>query len=131
MSATPGLDSFEIQPKDINADRHLWDAFNNMETELSAGYIVRMCQERGGWFPFTQEEIEEFYHRSSGHTGFCFNRLVEPEMIPRSLARAFAGHFSPLVPMGGGWVVLCADGKYRVTEDFIRRCHKSSPAISQ
>ncbi len=123
-------DSFEIQPKDINAKGHFWDAFDNVETEVSARYIVRLCQEKGGWSPFTREEIEKFYQRS-GYVNFCFNRLVDPEMVPLSLVRAFAGCREPLVPMGGGWVILGEDGKYRVTEDFIRRCHKSSPAQRQ
>ena len=118
----------EVQPKDINASQHLWDAFDHMETEVSAGYIVRLCQEGGEWVPFTREEIEEFYGRS-GHHGFCFNRLVEPEMVPTSLARAFAGYHDAPVPKGGGWVVLGGDGKYRVTEEFIQRCFKSSPSI--
>ncbi len=120
-------DNFEIQPKDIDASKHLWEAFDHCETEISAGYILRMCQERGGWFPFTQEEIEEFYRRS-GYVNFHFNRLVEPEEVPLSLARAFAGYREPLMFKGGGWVVFGGDSKYRVTEDFIRRCYKSSPA---
>jgi hypothetical protein len=35
-----------------------------------------------------------------------------------------------LVPKGGGgWIVLGDDGKYRVTDDFVKRCFESSPII--
>lgn len=116
----------KIKPKDINTSQHFFDAFDNTETEISAGYIVRLCQKKGGWFPFTKNEIEAFY-RESGNVNFTFNRLIEPEMVPPSLARAFAGHHDTPVPKGGGWVVNI-NGMYHVTDDFIVRCFKSSPA---
>lgn len=120
-------DGHEIRPEDIDASEHLWNTFDHTETEISAGWIIRFFQERGmGWQPFTREEINAFYQRKYNHE-FVFNRLVEPEMIPPSLVRAFAGHRDPLVPAGGGWIVLGDDGRYRVTDDFIERCHRSSP----
>lgn len=77
--------------------------------------------------PFTLEEIEVFYSKKfSG--GFRFNRLVEPQMIPPSLARAFMGYCDPLIPAGGGWIVLGDDNKYYVTDDFVTQCFKSRPA---
>jgi len=124
---TAGED-FHIQPSDINAQEHFFDAFGNSETEISAGWIVQFLQERGqGWKPFTYEDINSFYARKYSN-GFHFNRLVEAEMVPPSLARAFAGHHDPLVPVGGGWIVLDNEGKYYVTDEFITRCHKSRPA---
>lgn len=118
--------NFPVQPRDINASKHLWDAFGNNETEISAGWIVRFLHERNhGWEPFTYEEINAFYSRKFTD-GFSFNRLVEPEMVPPSLARAFAGHHDPLIPAGGGWIVLIGD-KYHITEDFVEQCFKSSP----
>jgi len=119
---------FRIQPEDIDASKHLCSAFDNMETEISAGWIIRFLQERGtGWRPFTYEEINAFYSRKH-QDGFCFNRLVESEMVPPNLARAFAGFFEPRVPVGGGWIIVSADKKYLVTEEFVERCYKSSPA---
>jgi hypothetical protein len=112
---TPG---YPIQPKDIDASDHLWNAFDHMETETSAGYIVRMCQLRGGWVPFTREEIEEFYQKA-GRTNYSFNRLVDP-----GIAHGYRG--SEL--KGGGWVVCDEAGTYRVTHEFITRCFKSAPA---
>lgn len=133
MNNQPILDagaSLPIQPDNIDASRHLFNSFDNLETETSAAWIIRFIQERKrGWAPFTLEDIERFYARKH-KDGFRFNRLVEPEMVPPSLARAFAGYHDPKIPVGGGWIIL-RDGRYHVTEEFIRRCNKSSPKPDQ
>jgi len=110
---------FPIKPNDINASQHLSDAFGNLETETSAGYIIRMCQEKGSWDPFTKEDIEEFYKRSGHSDGFWFNQLVEP-------GKSFSivnGEYL----VGGGWVVL-KDRKYHLTTTFVEAAFNSSPA---
>lgn len=98
---------YRIKPSDINTKQHFWDAFGNNETEVSANWIVRLCQERGSWEPFSQAEIEAFYRRSGKFRDFTFNNLLVE-----------------------GWVVKGSDGKYRVTIEFVNACHKSSPAVS-
>jgi hypothetical protein len=119
---------FRIQPEDIDASHHLFNAFDNAETEISAGWIVRLLQaKKKGWAPFTHEEIEAFYAKHQ-KDGFTFNRLIEPEFVPPNLARAFAGYHDPRVPVGGGWIVRGHDNTYLVTEDFVERCYRSSPA---
>ena len=118
---------YSIQPEDINTSQRFWDAFDHLETEVSAWWIVRLLQERGcGWVPFTREEIQTLYS-SRYKDRFSFNRLIEAEMVPPDLARAFAGHHDPLVPVGGGWVVCDDNGVHRVTQEFVDRCYKSSP----
>ena len=70
-------EDFPIKPADIDASKHLWEAFGNGETETSAGYIVRLMQEKGRWQPFTYAEINDFYQRTctAKHPGdFTFNR---------------------------------------------------------
>lgn len=113
---------FPIQPGDINAKQHMYDAYGNNETEISAGYIIRMCQEKGSWEPFTADEIEEFYQKVSPHTGFSFNQLVDQGMGYSIVS----GHY----PVGGGWIVL-KDGKYHLTTTFIEAAFKSSTAKAQ
>jgi hypothetical protein len=113
---------FPIKPSDINATAHLYNAYGNNETEVSAGHIIRMCQEKGSWGPFTADEIEEFYHRVSSHTGFSFNQLVDQGMG----FSIMTGNY----PMGGGWIVL-RDGKYHLTTTFVEAAFKSSPAKAQ
>jgi hypothetical protein len=120
--------SFHIQPEDIDASKHLFGAFGNAETEISAGWIVRFLQVRGqGWVPFSREEIEAFYAQYQ-KDGFTFNRLIEPEFVPPNLARAFAGFHDTPIPEGGGWIMVGTDEKYRVTDDFVECCYRSSPA---
>lgn len=95
-------DDYPIQPEHINATGHLWDAFGKNETEISAGYIVRLCQQNGSWRPFTENELEEFYSKS-GHKGFHFNGLDSRGLI------------------------VLTDYKYYVTHEFITNCFKASP----
>jgi len=114
-----------VKPSDIDVSNHFWDAFDHMETEISARWIVRFLQDRDDtWGPFTREELEAYYtapgRRPAGER-FNFNRLVSPELVPRDAAAAFAGFIGDRVEKGGGWVER-TDGRYQVTEDFIRRC---------
>jgi hypothetical protein len=112
--------TFTIEPSMIDVSKHFWDAFDNSETEVSARWIVRFMQEFGHWVPFSLVDLEEFYHRSRPATeSFEFNRLVEPQWV-FFIRRG-------RVLEGGGWVVRGEDGLYRVTEDFVARCAKSSP----
>ena len=114
-----GLKGSPIRPEQIDASKHLYDAFGHTETEVSAGYIIRMLQEKGDWLPFSQEEIEEFYRRS-GHTdGFTFNALINPVT-----ERLFDGRLSTV---GGGFVFQRPDGKFEVTREFVERAYISSP----
>jgi hypothetical protein len=96
-----------VRPDHISLEKHFWDAFGNNETEVSAWWIVLLCQQLGGWVAFTYEQIEELYN-SKGYLNFCFNRLLD------------GPH---------GFVILGADGKYRVTHEFICRCFAASPAF--
>jgi hypothetical protein len=124
---------FRIRPCDINIDHkkgfeHLWDSFGNSETEVSAYFIVKLCQELGGWVPFTLSQIEAVYQKGGQHDGYLFNRLVDPRQKVSNAAAVFGGELPQTEPVGGGWVALGADDKYYVTYDFVTRCFQSSPA---
>ena len=92
----------KIAPGDIDANKHFYDTFGDCETEVSAGWIVRLCQEHGSWRGFTFEEIQAFYGRKWPER-FWFNRLID-----------------------GKWIVADGDSYY-VTDEFIWRCHRASP----
>lgn len=109
--------AYPIRPEHIDASQHLWGAFDNMETEISAGYLIRMAQRSGRWEPFQLEQIEAFY-AESGHRRFTFNRLVEPGVV-HDLGR------EPRFE-GGGFIVV-RNGRYHFTSEFIDRAHISSP----
>jgi hypothetical protein len=101
-------EGYNIQPGHINTGEHFCDAFGNCETEVSARLIVSLCQAKGGWIPFTKEEIDKHTNQ-----GFHFNRLCDCRE-PKN---------------NRNYVILGEDGKYRVTHEFIATCFKSSPAI--
>ncbi len=100
--------SYPIQPILINTNQHFFDAFGNMETEISARWVVRFCQEKGGWFPFTYDELDAFYRGKGLQDGFTFNRL----------------HYG----QSGDFIVKGEDGRFRVTHEFITLCFSSSPS---
>lgn len=109
---------FRPSPEDIPADReHLWGAFGNHETEVSAHWLVKFARERGSWQPFTRRDIEGFYRASGMRDGFTFNRLIEPGTgygRPGERYRA-----------GGGWIVE-RDRLLHFTTEFVLRCHMSA-----
>jgi len=119
-ATTPSApDGHPIQPDDIDTSKHFFDAFGHMETEISAHYIVGLCQQKGSWGPFTKEEIENFY-RSKGHQeGFSFNALIESKT-----ERLFDGRTHTI---GGEWIIHEGE-EYIITPEFIRQVFKSSPA---
>lgn len=110
---------YPIKPEDIDATRHFFEAFDHTETEISARWVVRLCQEKGHWGPFTEAELTAFYHREFPDSTFRFHRLVEPQM---SYSLRGGGGMC-----GGGWLVREGD-TLRVTHNFITRCFKASPA---
>jgi hypothetical protein len=100
--------NYEPQPEAIDASRHLWNAFDHSETEISAGWIVRLCQSDGvGWKPFSRTDIEFFYGRKV-KDGFTFNKLIER-----------------------GWIIEDTDGNFHFTDEFVNRCFASSPAAER
>lgn len=95
---------YSIKPGQVDATKHFYDSLDHNETEVSAHYIVLLCQEKGGWFPFTKEEIESVYTRRGPGDGFWFNRLISEF-----------------------WIIE-KDNKYHITQAFVDRVYKSSPA---
>lgn len=95
-----------VSTDQIDIRKHFFDAFGNVETEVSARYIVEFCQLRGqGWIPFTYEQIDEFYQSKGHHDGFWFNRLLKQ------------GH------------VVETDGQYQIWQSFIDRCFRASLVV--
>lgn len=119
-----------ITPNDISINQHFWDAFGNNETEVSAHWIVRFCQERGtGWEPFTYDEINSFYQANckAKHPGnFTFNRLI-PGVHKHMTAQSF-----PYGETRDNNAVITVDsgGHYHITAKFVAACYKSSPVES-
>lgn len=95
------LDS--IKPQDIDTTSHFYDAFGKMETETSARLIVKYLQPLNNWDPFSKDGLDHAYHED-----FWFNGLD---------TRGFIQEIS------AGW--------YEVTDKFVLRCYKASPASAK
>jgi hypothetical protein len=93
-----------IQPKDIDPSRHFSEAFGSMESEKQANLIVRYCQLREGWVPFTLQQLQDY-----AKTELPFALLLGQDQ----------------------WVPLGEDGQYHVTVGFIARCFAASPVIRE
>jgi len=63
---------YPIKPEDIDATRHFFEVFDHTETEISARWVVRLCQEKEHWGPFTEAELTAFYHREFPDSTFLF-----------------------------------------------------------
>jgi len=106
MSTLPLSPNYPVKPSRIDTFQHFWDAFGNSETEASAHWVVRLCQERGGdsWAPFRGEEIRALYNARFPSSYFSFNKLIIDGFVKE-------------------------DGDtYTVTHEFVARCYKASPA---
>jgi len=74
-----------IRPSDIDRSKgFMGSPFRNSETEASASWIVRYCQEQNddSWAPFSVTALEAFYQETLGERGnekFWFNRLTKAE----------------------------------------------------
>jgi hypothetical protein len=103
---------YPVRPEDMDISTHLWDAFDNAETEISAKWLIRLAQQNGSWKPFTRDEIEEFYRSKSVYRGFSFNRLIDPQPAFYILRGS--------VLEGGGFIVEKED-KLHFTSEFVNK----------
>lgn len=114
--------NFPIQPCQINTHWRLIGAFENSETDMSAHYILKLCQRLGGWFPFSLKQIEEIFNESA-YKRFPFNLLVEPgEILTKPDP---TGKTLPRKEMTGGGYIIYKDEKYHLTDEFVTRCYEA------
>jgi len=110
-----------IKPSDLDISkiRHLWGAFDHNETEISARWIVRFCEQAGDtWDDFAEADLVAFYREKLGEPKetFHFNRLIGPGPTYSIVTgRGFTG---------GGWITRDGDNLV-VTAEFVSRCVSS------
>jgi hypothetical protein len=93
-----------IRPEHIDGNSHFGEIFGSGGDE--ALWVVRFCQNVGGWKPFVLDDIQDFYRKTNRATEFKFIQLVQRD--------------------GLGLIVFGHDGKYRVTHEFICDCCKTA-----
>lgn len=151
---TPTVEgSYRIMPSDINTMQPFRTAFGKAEVEWVALGLVLFCQDKGEWATFTEQELTEHFRvaRAAGrafpYEAFDVFGPVGPggRMGTKTIdayCLFMSDHEAPiwstespdtfkffwLSPEEGLLVRKGDDGKYRVTELFIERCLKASPA---
>jgi hypothetical protein len=109
MPITDGV--LTITPEDIKITNHLWDAFDEYHTEVSAQWLIRFAQKRGeGWKPFTYTDIERFYN-DAGFVNFGFNNLIVRGWIKQDMEDEPGRQ---------------RRATYSFTEEFIARAYRST-----
>lgn len=101
---------YPIRPEHIDADKHFVGAFGKWEMEEAARWIVRFCQKKRLWGPFSREDIAELYRKESLHFD-DFSFLDLGGLLERNVL-----------------VSLIGQGQYQITHEFICRCFEVSPA---
>lgn len=89
-----------VCPRSLSGDK-FHGVFHDEETRASALWVILYSSKISGSDreAFTGKEIEDFYVKESGCTGFSLNHLIIDDLV-----------------------VLGDDNKYRVTQDFTCRC---------
>ena len=101
-----------VQPSYFRTDTHYWNTFGNNETEVSARWLVRFCQDRGDWGPFPLVHLQAFYEAARRKPEqFHFNRLTADGYYHHS---AGGGHWVTQDP-----VVTVKDGTVTILPGFI------------
>ena len=88
---TPTVEgSYTVMPRDIDATHQFWSAFGKAETEFAALGVVLYCQDKGGWVPFTEEELTTFFRaaKASGRI-FRFEHLALATELAKEISKAF------------------------------------------
>lgn len=118
--STPVRKDFEITPGMINTEQHFWDAFGSVHIEKAARLVIEFCQRRNSWKPFSLEEYVAYLKENySGKADTGTNESPEPI----SLSRLVCMKRDRTV-----WIIN-SDGRYHLTEEFIRKCHEASPQL--
>lgn len=90
MAKFKGITEHKIWPSDIDTKKHPYEAFDKMEREEAAMWLVRFAKKRGNWESFTVAE----YEATMGHDI----------------------HLWGLDDMG---LIVVKDGRYYFTHEFI------------
>ena len=105
---------FVICPTHIDLERNAnFDGyFTNAETAAAARRIVRLCQQRNGWFSFTLDELSKF-----AGMDFDFHSLLD---------YLYSEAQSDELRVDQGLIVIGADKRFRVTAEFIFLCYRAA-----
>ena len=105
MTVVTDTHAVPISPADIKTDLHFSDAFGDFASDVVARQIIKFCQKRNSWNPFTRNEIKSFWQNLYPDDPFSLEDLIDSGFIKRRGIR---------------------HGRYCLTLEFISRCHQAS-----
>lgn len=116
VAEMPGNHHYPIRPSDIKLQPHgaVRGGLGKAEIEQAAGNLVIFCQQRGGWYSFTFDELSAFYKRIGKDPKHMFYGLLGPwEDDSLMMERVY---ISP------PFLVVGYNGMLYFTELFIKSC---------
>ena len=100
-----------IKPENIDGKDvycFMGSVWQNMETEVTAYWLVKFAKQRGSWAPFRMDELLAMYHVKHPDSRFCFNKIM---------------------PHNGDSYIF-EDGEYlHFTTEFVAAVYALSPAV--
>ncbi|MEX2008467.1 MAG: hypothetical protein WD850_03190 [Candidatus Spechtbacterales bacterium] len=103
---------YPIQPSDISTELDFMDTLGRAELESSGFWVVRLAQRRGGWSPFTRDELWGLHAKENPSQR-------HPRLQERDLDEL----------LGNRTLFAEMDGQYYVTHEFVSSCFRGSPAL--
>lgn len=98
-----------IKPEHISLDgSFMGSIWENMETEVSAYWLIKFARDRKSWAPFNLAELADFYHKKHPDSQFWFNKLFGHRTDPDYIHKDDFGNFF-------------------FTKEFIVECYRLSP----
>ncbi|OHA89328.1 MAG: hypothetical protein A2653_01390 [Candidatus Zambryskibacteria bacterium RIFCSPHIGHO2_01_FULL_43_25] len=92
--------------------------FGKHEVEVAAAKLLLFFRSRGEWTRFTIRELVEFYNSQGWDPDLMFFGLSGVWYDDASLKQANREEWTDAPP----YLVLFTDGRYAITEKFIRAC---------
>lgn len=119
-----GILENSLKPSDIDLSSGLYGTLSSgfyrtsgeAEVEIAAKHLILFCRIRGGWYPFTMEELLNFYKKNQFDIEYMLFGLLGPWWDDTMIV----GH----IEEAPSYLVAGGDGKYYFTNIFIERCSK-------
>lgn len=116
-------EDFPIKPSDIDAGEMLSEAFEHLQTEVAAGYIIRLLQKKGDWLKFTYGELNAFYKDSCKDLGRFVGQYTFFELLGKNRFVVREGN-----ERNDGYDLRDTD-IFQVTDQFVFHAYSSRPIL--
>ena len=103
-----------IRPRDVDSSNTFVSAFGKRETEVTAFLVVRFCQLKKNWKPFTVEAFTQYCLSAHDHG---------------SEAKVRSYLLDGLTHLNMGEYIRIDKGVVTLTTAFVARCYQKAPVL--